>query len=100
MHIHNVYFCLKNGQSAEEIASFERGLDDLIHDDAAKGGHWGRPADTHRPVIERGYDYGMIVVFEDLAGHDRYQTGDNHLRFVVANEHKWDRVVVYDIETK
>ena len=100
MHLHNVYFWLKEGLSGEDLAAFERGLDTLVHDPAAKGGHYGKPASTDRDVVESSYSYGLIVVFDDLAAHDRYQSGEAHLAFVAAHADKWTRVVVYDVEVE
>ena len=99
MHIHNVYFTMREGMTADETAAFEQGLDDLIDDAAATTGYWGKPADTHREVVQRDYDYGMGIVFEDMGAHDRYQVGDNHQRFVAVHGAKWIKVLVYDVET-
>jgi hypothetical protein len=100
MLIHNVFFLLKTNLDEEALASFEQGLDALVHDSAAKGGHYGKPAATPvREVIESSYTYGLILVFEDMAGHDRYQVGDVHKEFLAAHAAKWDRVRVYDVET-
>ena len=99
MFIHNVYFWLKPGLSDEDLSSFAQGLDTLTHDPAAKGGHCGKPAATDRGVVDNSYTYGLIVVFEDLAAHDRYQEGAVHLDFLAAHADKWERVVVSDVET-
>ena len=100
MHIHNVYFWLKDGLDDEALASFEQGLNALVHDPAARGGHYGKPAAVpERDVIDSSYTYGLIVVFDDVAGHDRYQVGAIHLEFLAAHRTKWERVLVYDVET-
>ena len=98
MHIHNVYFWLKPGLDDAALTSFEQGLDALTRDPAARGGHYGKPAVTARDVVDNSYTYGLVVVFDDLAAHDRYQAGGIHLEFVDAHSPKWERVVVYDIE--
>ena len=99
MHIHNVYYWLTPGLDNEALASFEQGLDSLIHNPPAKGGHFGKPAATAaRDVVESSYTYGMMIVFADLAAHDRYQSGAVHIEFINAHSAKWERVVVYDIE--
>ena len=100
MLIHNVFFWLKDDLDEEALASFEQGLDALVHDPAAKGGHYGRPAPTPaREVVESSYSYGLILVFDDVDGHDRYQVGAVHKEFLAAHAAKWERVRVYDIET-
>ena len=98
MHIHNVYFWLKEGLSEADVAALEHGLDTLTHDPAAKGGYYGKPAATDRGVVDNSYHYGLVVVFDDLAAHDAYQTGDVHQAFVAAHADKWARVLVYDVE--
>ena len=76
-----------------------RGSNSLTKDPAAKGGHYGAPADTHRGVVERSYSYGLIVIFEDLASHDAYQAGEVHQRFLDEHRSKWTKAVVYDVQT-
>ena len=98
MHIHNVYFWLKDDQSNESRAEFEEGLAWLTGDAAVSVGYFGQPAGTQRDVIENSYSYGLVLAFEDMAAHDRYQEGAAHLRFLDKNMEKWSKVVVYDIE--
>ena len=100
MFIHNVFFWLKPGLGDEDVALFAQGLDTLTHDPAAKGGHYGRPAATERGVVDNSYTFGLVVIFEDLAGHDAYQEGAVHLDFLAAHAEKWERVLVYDVETQ
>jgi hypothetical protein len=99
MHIHNVYFWLKSGLDEQALTAFEQGLNDLANDPAVKSGYFGKPADTHRDVVENSYTYGMVLVFDDMAAHDQYQVGAVHLKFVDDNASKWEKVVVYDIKT-
>jgi hypothetical protein len=98
MHIHNVYFWLKSGLDDEAKTSFEDGLNSLCNDPNAESGHFGKPADTHRDVVENSYNYSLVLFFEDLPAHDRYQTSPVHNIFIDAHLSKWERVVVYDIE--
>ncbi len=99
MHAHNVYFWLKNDLAPGDLSAFEQGLQALTNDPAVKSGYYGRPADTRREVVENSYTYGLLLLFDDLAAHDRYQAGAVHLKFVEAHASKWARVVVHDIET-
>lgn len=100
MFIHNVYFWLKNDLDDSEIAAFEQGLQSLCQITFAKSGYYGKPADTHRDVIESSYSYGLVLFFDDKAGQDAYQVSDVHQRFVADHMSKWERVLVYDFETK
>ena len=99
MHGHNVYFWLKDGLESQALAAFESGLKTLANESNVKYGYYGRPADTHRDVVDNTYTYGLALVFDDLATHDRYQAGAAHLKFVEDHASKWGRVVVYDIQT-
>lgn len=98
MHIHNVYFWLMDGLDDQTLTSFEQGLNSLANDPAVKYGHFGKPADTHRDVVENSYSYGLVLVFDDMTAHDRYQIGAVHQKFVDDHASKWERVVVYDID--
>jgi len=96
MHVHNVYFWLANGGTD---ASFEGGLHDLSGDPNVRAAYFGRPAATSRDVVESSYTYGLVLVFDDLAGHEAYQAGRAHLGFLDVHMEKWSKVVVHDIET-
>ncbi|WP_233207743.1 Dabb family protein [Siphonobacter sp. BAB-5405] len=49
--------------------------------------------------MDRSYDYCLLTVFKDMAGHDVYQVDPIHLKFVEDCKQYWDRVVIYDSET-
>lgn len=99
MHIHNVYFWLSDDQDDKSLLEFEEGLTGLSDDANVISGYHGKPADTgQRDVVDNSYTYGLVLVFEDKAGHDRYQDGAAHHRFLDANMKKWERVLVFDIE--
>lgn len=100
MHIHNVYFWLKDNLDTADVTAFEQGVARLCQDVAVESGWYGKPAQTNRDVVENSYAYGLVLVFQDLAAHDRYQEGDVHLKFVAEHLNKWTRVVVHDIESK
>jgi hypothetical protein len=100
VHIHNVYFWLKNNLQSQATAAFEEGLSALTGDPYVKSGYYGKPADTYRDVVENSYTYALALVFDDLAAHDRYQAGAVHLKFLEDNASKWERVVVYDVQTR
>ena len=74
-------------------------MEALANDPVIRSGYYGKPANTARDVVENSYSYGLVFVFDDLAAHDRYQAGAVHLKFVDDHLSKWEKVVVYDIET-
>ena len=60
----------------------------------------GPPAGTPRGVVDNCYDVGLVVHFEDQAGHDHYQTDQKHFDFIERNQKTWRRVQVYDIQAE
>jgi len=60
----------------------------------------GPPAGTERGVVDNSYDVGLVVHFNDKAGHDHYQTDQKHLDFIDRNQTTWQRVQVYDIQAE
>ncbi|MGI9586089.1 MAG: Dabb family protein [Acidimicrobiia bacterium] len=96
MHVHNVYFWLKTDEPSED---FESGLRGLTQDPNVRASYFGTPAGTDRDVVENSYTYGLVLVFDDTAGHDSYQAGRAHLEFLDAHLESWGRVTVHDIAT-
>lgn len=99
MQVHSVYFWLKEGLGDEEIAVFIQGLDALTGNPDVKSGYYGKPADIQRDIVESSYSYGLVLVFDDMAGHDRYQVSEGHKEFLATNVPKFSKVLAYDIET-
>lgn len=97
MLVHAVYFCLKPSLDEAQRAAFRRDLEALLGIATVRFGHVGTPAATEdRPVVERGYDYGLVVAFDDLAGHDAYQVDPLHAAFLERHQHQWDTLRIYD----
>jgi len=99
MFVHVVNFWLKKGLSKEDIALFEAGVQSLGTVETVIQFNVGKPAGTDRPVIDRSYDYCLLTVFNDEAGHDFYQVAPIHLEFIKNCAHLWDKVLIYDSET-
>lgn len=99
MHNHLVFFWLSDQISDSERMEFEKGLEMLTKIPFVLNGSFGKPADTHRPVVDNSYSYGLAISFQSLIDHDRYQLDPIHRAFVESNSHKWDKVLIYDIET-
>jgi len=99
MHIHNVYFWLERDLEKEMRSSFEQGLNSLCLDSAVKSGFFGKPAKTDRDVVDNSYTYALVLIFDDLIAHDKYQSGLVHDQFIAKHSSKWNRAMVYDIET-
>ena len=95
MHVHNVYFWLKDDEPDE---SFESGLRALAQDPNVRAAYFGTPAETDRDVVENTYTYGLVLVVDDISGHDAYQAGHAHTQFLDDHFRSWDRVLVHDID--
>lgn len=96
MFVHHVFFWLKNPESAEEKKNLLEGLKDLVKIELIKTSHVGVPADTNRPVIERGYHYSLLLLFDSLEDQNAYQEHPIHLKFVEKCSPLWSKVIVYD----
>jgi hypothetical protein len=99
MFVHTVYFWLKSDLTAAQHQACIDGIKSLIGIKTVRFGHFGKPASTDRPVIERGYTYALVVAFDDQAGHDFYQEVDVHDRFRKNCGTFWQKVVIYDSVT-
>jgi hypothetical protein len=97
MHIHTVFFWLKENVSISERSLFGKELDRLTLDPEVQQRRIGKPASTNRDVIDSSYDFGISLCFEDLDSHDRYQAGNAHLEFLRKCQDLWERVQVYDM---
>jgi Stress responsive A/B Barrel Domain len=100
MFVHHVLFYMPAEATDEDRAQLRAGLESLKAIDSLKLCLIGTPADTNRPVIERGYTYSLLTLFEDAAGEAAYQIDPIHLAFVDAYKHLWNKVVIYDAITK
>lgn len=96
--LHNVYFWLKSGLTANEIQTFETELQALTRIPYLESGFCGKPAPTEaRPVTDHSFSYSLSLRFKTMADHDFYQKGcPDHQRFVDTCKVFFDRVVVYD----
>jgi len=99
--IHTVFFWLKEGNTPEQIATFEKGLASLSKIETVKKFYTGKAAATEeRGVVDNSYDYALIIHFADLAGQNAYQPHKIHQDFIAASKDVWEKVVVYDSQVK
>lgn len=99
MFIHCVYFWLRDDLSEDELNQFREGLHNLTTISSVKNGYFGTPASTDRPIIDRSYDYGLVIVCSDETAHDTYQEDPVHDRFRDNCSDFWEDVKIYDIDT-
>lgn len=81
MFIHSVYFWLRDDLTRAQMEQFDAGLRSLTSIEHVRHGYIGVPAETNRPVIERGYSRALVLVLDDVAAHDAYQSHPVHDRF-------------------
>ncbi len=94
--VHHVYFWLKNADSAEDRGKLVAGLKKLSVVKTIQQFQIGKPAATSREVIDGSYAVSWLVLFNNKADQDSYQTDPIHLKFVEECSSLWQKVVVYD----
>jgi hypothetical protein len=94
--VHTVYFWLKKDLSQADRDIFKKALLVIEKIPTVVYFNVGTPAQTDRPVIDRSYDFALLTVFKDNAGHDAYQTDPIHLAFLDTCRHMWEKVLIYD----
>jgi hypothetical protein len=94
--IHHVYFWLTEPTNKAHKKLLKEGLQKLSSVKTIQRFHIGEPANTSRDVIDSSYSLSWILIFNNPADQDSYQTDPIHLRFIEECKHLWSRVVVYD----
>ncbi|MES1225839.1 MAG: Dabb family protein [Bacteroidota bacterium] len=99
MLTHHVLFWLKPEITEQQKTDFKKGLESLTGVETAQTVYVGIPvAEIDRPVVDTTYSFSLLVVFNDLAGHDVYQTHPIHKAFLDSFRTYWDKVVIYDAQ--
>lgn len=97
MLVHSVYFWLKSDLSDADKKAFREGLESLATIACTQAVYVGTPAPTvKRPIIDSSYDFGLTVLFTDMAAHDQYQVHPTHKAFVANHSTKWDKLRIFD----
>lgn len=95
--IHTVLFWLKEGTTEEQQQSLIQDCRTMLGSiESVRYLAAGVPAGTPRDVVDNSYGVGLVVHFDDVAGHELYQEAEAHLQFIERNEAIWERVQVYD----
>lgn len=95
---HHVLFWLKADTTEDQKAAFRKGLESLEKIESVTNFHVGTPAPIERAVVDVTYTFSLLVFFEDLAGHDVYQTHALHLAFLDEFRVMFEKVVIYDAQ--
>lgn len=96
MLTHHVLFWLKADTSEEKRQEFRAGLETLKGIETIKAAYIGIPAPIERPVVDTTYSFSLMIVFDDLAGHDTYQVHPIHQTFLENFRVLFDKVIIYD----
>lgn len=96
--IHSVYIWFKEGVTEEQRTQLYADTDNLKTIEVVKALYTGKPAATDRPIVERSYDFAIILHFEDLAGHDVYQGHPRHQALLKKYSALWERVMITDVQ--
>jgi stress responsive alpha/beta barrel protein len=99
MFVHAVYFWLRNDLTRAQEEQFDAGLESLRGIEHVKHGYIGVPAETNRSVIERGYTRALVLVFDDSAAHEAYQSHPVHDRFRSECGSLYGSIRIYDSVT-
>ncbi|HMH33359.1 MAG TPA: Dabb family protein [Puia sp.] len=94
--IHHVFFWLADPGNRKNLDLLVAGLEKLSVVKTIRQFHIGRPAETNREVIERSYSVSWLLVFDNAADQESYQTDPIHLKFVEECSGLWSKVVVHD----
>ncbi|HTB53126.1 MAG TPA: Dabb family protein [Ferruginibacter sp.] len=97
MLLHHVLFWVKPETTAEQKEAFEKGLESLTGVPTAQAVYVGTPVTSiNRPVVDTTYTFSLVIIFDDLAGHDVYQTHPVHKAFLESFKQYFEKVVIYD----
>ncbi len=96
MLVHHVLFWLKNPENIAEKSAFLEGLQTLKKIESIRQISIGTPGPPDRPVIDRSYTFSLLLMFDDMAGHDVYQVHPLHKAFLEKHREDWSKVQIYD----
>jgi len=96
MLVHSVYFYFKDDVTEDQIAKCRKMAEDLKGIETVKDLFVGSPAAVpERPVLVRGYKFGITVLFDSIEDHNIYQAHQLHTDYL-TNAPLWEKVRVFD----
>ncbi len=93
---HHVLFWLKPETTEEQKTAFKNGLHSLVKVETVKSIHVGTPAPISRAVVDTTYTFSLVIMFDNLEGHDVYQVHPVHKAFLEEFRQYFEKVVIYD----
>ena len=95
--LHQVFFWLKNPDSAADRDALIAGLRTLRKVPVLRRLEIGIPASTaQRGVVDGSFSVSALMAFDSVADEKVYQDHPIHRAFVSKCEHLWGKVLVYD----
>ena len=99
MLVHTVIFYLRSDLTEAQKSEFRQGLESLRPIQSVQAFYIGSPAAIPpRPVVDSTYSFAITAIFNDVAGHNAYQSDPLHLTFLDQFKSLWSRVQIYDAE--
>jgi hypothetical protein len=96
--VHSVFFTCKPGTTPADIdgqiADAQSLLGKIPSVRLIRSGR--RETSMQRDVNVTDYDIGLVVLFDDKAGHDLYAEHALHLQYVGKYKEHWQQVRVFD----
>lgn len=95
--VHNVFFWLKEGITAEEEKDFMNFFEELRKVPGPKALRFGKPAPTTpRDVVDNSFSYYLLVTFNTMDDINTYEHHQIHLDAVDKFSKYWTKVQVKD----
>ena len=95
---HHVLFWLKADTTEEQKNAFRKSLETLKDVETVKDLYIGIPAMIERAVVDASYSFSLLILFDDLAGHDGYQVHTLHKAFLEEFRVYFEKVIIYDAQ--
>ena len=98
IYVHCVFFTFKPGTAKSEIdAQIASGRELLAKVPTVRKLDTGqRDPEAVRDVNDKDYEVGLVVCFDNRAGHDDYATHPLHLEYIRRHKLHWAGVRVFD----
>ena len=98
---HDVYFTLKDSSPAAKkklVVACKKYLSG--HDGEVFFATGARDESFKREVNDTQFDVSLLIVFKDVASHDKYQDAKRHVQFIDENKANWKSVRVFDSQVQ
>jgi stress responsive alpha/beta barrel protein len=98
MLAHHVLFWLKPETTQEQKTFFKESLESLKGVETIASIYIGTPAPIERAVVDNTYTFSLMIMFNNLDGHNVYQVHPLHKTFLENCRQYFEKVIIYDAE--